>query len=108
MLNINFWVDTATRDDVIDVSMVTGFSHYERIYTFQNIFVCSSVEKNCKNLILLRNIRMHNIFHPTKFQGQRLKVKVNIDLQVKITYDAVSQDVMQIETSGYVHNIIIG
>ena len=81
--------------------MVAGFSHYERIYTFQDIFVCSSVEeKNCKNLIIGHFIRKNKFFHLTKFQGPRSKVEVNIDLQLKIKYMAISQDVMKIETCG--------
>ena len=100
MLNVNFWVAPITRDDVIDVSMETGFSHYERIYTFLDIFVCSNVEKNCKNLILRHNTRRDKVFQPSKSQGRRSKVKVNIDLQVKITYDAISQDIKMIETCG--------
>ena len=100
MLNINFRLDPTIRDDVIDVSMATGFSHYKRNCTIQVFSVRSSVEKNCKNLVIGHIIRTNKFFHPTKFEGQRLKVKVNIDLQVKNTYDAISQDVMQIETCG--------
>ena len=73
MLNIDFWLDPTIRDDVIAVSMATGFSHYKRNCTIQVISVRSSVGKKCKNLIICHIIRTGKFFHVTKFEGQRSK-----------------------------------